>query len=166
LKTDAKESARRIKRFERVCRDAGVKVTHQRAEIFRYLAQSGRHPDAEAVFRGVRKRVPTISLDTVYRTLWLLTDLGLITTLGPPRERARFDANLRRHHHFVCRRCGLISDFYSPTLDELELPEAVDALGLVETTHVEAEGVCRSCASQPSRQIETKSTKHNDRRKS
>jgi Fur family peroxide stress response transcriptional regulator len=149
--------------FEEVCRSAGVKITHQRMEVFRHVAQSGRHPDARAVFRGVRNRVPTISLDTVYRTLWLLTDLGLITTLGPPRGRARFDANLRRHHHFVCRRCGLISDFYSDAFDELKLPEAVAAIGRVETTHVEAEGVCRSCSSQ---QEKTGSTTQNDRRTS
>jgi Fur family peroxide stress response transcriptional regulator len=152
-----------MRHFEEVCRSAGVKMTHQRMEIFRHVAQSGRHPDAAAVLRGVRKRVPTISLDTVYRTLWLLTDLGLITTLGPPRDRARFDANLSRHHHFVCRRCGLITDFYSEAFDELPLPEAVAAVGRVETTHVEVEGVCRACSNQ---QQETGSITHNDRRKS
>jgi Fur family peroxide stress response transcriptional regulator len=149
--------------FEEVCRSAGVKVTHQRMEIFRQVAQSSRHPDAAAVFQCVRKRVPTISLDTVYRTLWLLTDLGLITTLGPPRERARFDANLQRHHHFVCRRCGLIRDFYNEAFDELQLPEAVASIGLVETTHVEAEGLCGACSRK---QQETGSKTPNDRRRS
>ena len=163
MKTDSQEIAGRMMHFEEVCRSAGVKITHQRMEIFRHLARSGRHPDAGAVFRGVRKRVPTISLDTVYRTLWLLTDLGLITTLGPPRERARFDANLSRHHHFVCRRCGLIRDFNNDALDELPLPEAVAAIGLVETTRVEAEGICRACSSQPEK---ARSKTHNDRRKS
>jgi Fur family peroxide stress response transcriptional regulator len=134
--------------FEEVCRRSGVKITHQRMEIFRHVAQSDRHPDAGAVFRGVRERVPAISLDTVYRTLWLLTELGLIKTLGPPRESSRFDANLSRHHHFVCRRCGLIRDFYSDASDELKLPEAVAEIGLVERTHVEAEGICRACSSQ------------------
>jgi Fur family peroxide stress response transcriptional regulator len=152
-----------MKHFEEVCRSAGVKITHQRMEIFRCVAQSGRHPDAQAVFRGVRKRVPTISLDTVYRTLWLLTDLGLIATLGPPRDSARFDANLSQHHHFVCRRCGLISDFYSDSFDELPLPEAVSAIGLVERTHVEAKGVCRACSNQNEAR---ESTTHNDGRKS
>ena len=163
MTTDSKEYARRMTHFAKVCRSAGVKITHQRMEIFRHLAQSGRHPDAEAVLRGVRKRVPTISLDTVYRNLWLLTDLGLITTLGPPRERARFDANLRRHHHFVCRRCGLIRDFYSDAFDEFQLPEAVAEIGLVETTHVEAEGVCRACSSQSEK---SPTTTPNERRKS
>ena len=163
MKTDSREIARRMQHFEEVCRGAGVKITHQRVEIFRHLAQSSRHPDAGAVLRGVRERVPTISLDTVYRTLWLFTDLGLITTLGPPRERARFDANLSRHNHFVCRRCGLISDFYRDSLDELPLPEAVTAIGHVEMTRVEAKGVCRACSSQNK---EKGPTTHNDGRKS
>ncbi len=133
-------------RFEQACRSAGVKLTHQRIEVFREVAESGDHPDAETIHRGVRERIPTMSLDTVYRTLWLLSDLGLITTLGPSRERTRFDANLRRHHHFVCLRCGLTRDFYSDAFDELRLPQSVRALGRVEATHVEARGVCRECA--------------------
>lgn len=163
MKADSREIARRMKHFEEACRSAGVRITHQRVEIFRHVAKSGRHPDAAAVFRGVRKRLPTISLDTVYRALWLLTDLGLITMLGPPRECARFDANLRRHHHFVCRRCGLIRDFYSDGFDELPLPETVAEVGTVETMHVEAEGLCHAC----SRKQEFAGTRtSNDRRKS
>ena len=145
MKTDKRAIERRMMDFEQVCQSAGVKLTHQRMEIFRQVAQTSEHPDAETVYRGVRERVPTMSLDTVYRALWLLSELGLITTLGPPRGRTRFDANLRRHHHFVCRRCGLTRDFYSDAFDELRLPESVKTLGSVETTHVEARGVCRKC---------------------
>jgi Fur family peroxide stress response transcriptional regulator len=133
-------------RFEQACRSAGVKLTHQRMEIFRELAHRGDHPDAESVYRGVRRRIPTMSLDTVYRALWLFSDLGLITTLGPSRERTRFDANLSRHHHFVCLRCGLTRDFCSDAFDELRLPQSIRTIGRVETTHVEARGVCRACA--------------------
>ena len=145
MKVDKGEFERRMKRFERECRDAGAKLTHQRLEVFREVAQTGDHPDAETVYRRVRERLPTVSLDTVYRTLWLITDLGLINTLGPSRERTRFDANLSRHHHFICVDCGLTRDFYSDALDELKLPTAVKAYGRVETTHVEVRGVCQSC---------------------
>ena len=162
MKTEKAEIENRMLHFTQVCREAGVKLTHQRTEIFRQVATSGRHPDAETVFRGVRTRIPTLSLDTVYRTLWLLSDLGLVTTLGPARERARFDANLIRHHHFVCRRCGLISDFYSDAFDELKLPESVNAIGFVETTQVRAEGVCRRCGSRQ----EATTTQRKDRRAS
>jgi Fur family peroxide stress response transcriptional regulator len=146
MEIDAGEVERRMRHFEEVCRAAGVKRTHQRIEIFREVARSGDHPDAEAVLRGVRQRVPTVSLDTVYRTLWLLDDLGLIHTLGPARERTRFDANLRRHHHFVCERCGLTRDFESEALAELPLPESLRAIGEVKATHVEVRGVCHECA--------------------
>ena len=141
-----REIARRMERLEEVCRDAGVRLTPQRLEIFRAVAQTGDHPTAEWVHQHVRERMPTISLDTVYRTLWMLNDRNLITTLGPSRERTRFDANLTPHHHFVCVRCGSTRDFYSAELDELELPSSARALGRIEATKVEVSGVCRECS--------------------
>ena len=125
-------------------------MTPQRLEIFREIAQSEEHPDAELIFQNVRKRLPTISLDTVYRTLWLLVEMGLVTTLGPTREGTRFDANLQPHHHFVCARCGLTRDFYSEALDSLELPESVATIGSIERTQVEVKGLCHACAAQGS----------------
>jgi Fur family peroxide stress response transcriptional regulator len=124
----------------------GVKMTHQRLEIFREVAKSGDHPDAETIYKGVRARVPAVSLDTVYRTLWLLLDLGLLTTLGPPRERVRFDANMTPHHHFICTKCGVAHDFYSEEFDHLRIPEAVNALGIVEKAQVEVRGLCSRCS--------------------
>lgn len=140
------EIQHRMTRFKAAIRRAGVKLTHQRLEIFSEVARTGEHPDAERVYRGVRERLPTVSLDTVYRTLWLLLDLGVITTLGPPRERVRFDANMRAHHHFVCTHCGLARDFYSPAFDALELPAAVKVFGRVDRTLVEVRGLCARCA--------------------
>ena len=136
----------RVRSFVEGFRRAGVKVTHQRLEVFRELAKRSDHPDAEKVFRGVRRRVPTVSLDTVYRTLWSLVDLELITILGSHPRRARFDANTSPHHHFVCRKCGMTRDFYSEPFDRLKIPEAVEAMGTVEGTHVEARGLCVRCA--------------------
>jgi len=141
-----REVEQRMTRFEQVCRDAGVRLTSQRMEIFREVARTGDHPDAEMIHKRVRRRMPTVSLDTVYRTLWLLNDHGLITTLGASRERTRFDANLARHHHFLCVRCGSTRDFYSEELDQLELPPTARAFGRIERMLVEVSGVCRTCA--------------------
>jgi len=135
-----------MERFQEVCRAEGLKLTHQRMEIFREVAQTTDHPDAETVFRGVRERLPTVSMDTVYRTLWRLKDLGLVSVLGPPRERARFDANLDRHYHFVCTRCGLTRDFDDHEFDSLELPKTIHSIGKADRIQVEALGLCRSCA--------------------
>lgn len=146
MKISNKVVQQRMAHFEEVCRTSGAKLTHQRMEIFREVAQTGDHPDAEKVYQGVRRRMPTLSMDTVYRTLWWLKDLGLISVLGPPRERARFDANLDRHHHFVCTQCGLTRDFFSDELDHLALPHAVLTIGHAEKTQVEVKGLCLDCA--------------------
>jgi Fur family peroxide stress response transcriptional regulator len=141
-----KDVQQRMQHFEEVCRDAGIKLTHQRIEIFREVSLAKDHPDAEQIFQRVRKRLTTVSLDTVYRTLWLLNDLGLVITMGASRERTRFDANLESHHHFVCGQCGFTRDFYSDALDNLQLPESLGSYGEIETTHVEVRGICRACA--------------------
>ena len=148
MKVKKKEVAQRMKRFEAVLRSAGIKLTHQRMEIFREVAQRGDHPDADMVYQRVRERLPTVSLDTVYRTLWLLNDLGLVVTLGSSHKPTRFDANLNNHHHFVCEHCGFTRDFYSSDLNNISLPDSLGSLGKVEATHVEVRGVCQRCVSK------------------
>jgi len=98
--------------------------------------------------------MPTVSLDTVYRTLWLLNDLGLVSTLGPKRESVRFDANLEPHHHYVCVRCGLARDFESAERNALRIPESVAEFGTIDATHVEVRGVCGRCAREQAGQPE------------
>jgi Fur family transcriptional regulator, peroxide stress response regulator len=138
-------SERRLGHLKATAKKVGVKLTHQRLEIFRELAGTEEHPDAETIFRAVQQRMPTVSRDTVYRTLWLLHDLGLVTTLGPHSDGVRFDANLDRHHHYVCVRCGLVRDFESKELNRLRVPPAVRHLGSVVDAHVEARGLCARC---------------------
>jgi Fur family peroxide stress response transcriptional regulator len=148
MKATRQDIEQRMARFNETCRKSGAKLTHQRMEIFREVARTGDHPDAEKVFLGVRKRMPTVSMDTVYRTLWWLKDLRLITTSGPPRERTRFDANLSRHHHFVCTQCGLTQDFYNDQFDKLIVPQSVQSIGHAEMTQVEVKGICFKCAAK------------------
>lgn len=146
---DLLQSEYRLERFKAVAKEAGVKLTHQRLEIFHELAKTSEHPDAETIFRAVQQRVPTVSLDTVYRTLWMLHDLGLVTTLGPQRNSVRFEPNLDPHHHYICVRCGSVQDFNSEELNGLLLPEAVRQLGSVVGTQVEVRGLCSTCQHAP-----------------
>ena len=140
----------RVDHLMAVAKQAGVKMTHQRIEIFRELAATEAHPDVDSIFRAVKHRLPTVSLDTVYRTLWMLHDLGLVRTLGPQRNGVRFDANLDQHHHYVCVRCGAVRDFESADLNALRVPETVKELGSIAHAQVEVRGVCTQCMAQPS----------------
>jgi Fur family transcriptional regulator, peroxide stress response regulator len=143
---DPIEVERRVEGLKAILQQAGVKLTHQRLEIFREIASSLEHPDAENVFRNLQARLPMLSLDTVYRTLWTLNDLGLIKALGPRHQSVRFDANLAPHHHFICLGCGLVRDFESPAFDQLQVPQAALEMGRVLGTQVEIRGLCDRCA--------------------
>ena len=142
----ADEIERMMRHFDAVIRDAGVKRTPQRLEIFRETARTGDHPALETIYRNVRRRMPGISLDTVYRTLDLFRELGLVRTVRPFPERVRFDADLSPHHHFVCSGCGLTRDFHDRGLDGLPIPASARAFGRVESAHLEVRGLCPACA--------------------
>jgi Fur family peroxide stress response transcriptional regulator len=154
VNVEATEVQRRLEQFKAAAREGGVKLTHQRLEIFRAVASSLEHPSAEAVHRAVQVSTPTVSLDTVYRTLWLLTDLGLLSTLGPRQGSTRFDANVDNHHHYVCTRCGLVRDFESDDLDALKVPDMVNQIGRVVSARVEVRGICAHCTNESAREPE------------
>jgi len=145
LKVDTNEVVLKLKRFESAAQQAGLKLTHQRLEIFREIASRMDHPDAIKIYNSVKERIPTVSLDTVYRTLWTLNDLGLITIFGYRQESVRFDANLGQHHHFVCVKCGLIRDFENGGFDALKVGKEVREFGSILGTRIEVRGICNSC---------------------
>jgi Fur family peroxide stress response transcriptional regulator len=142
---DSSQVEHRVAEFIEACRRQGVKATHQRTEILRELVATQEHPGAEAIYTRVRQRIPTISLDTVYRTLRMLEHMGIIARMGSMQDRARFDANTDRHHHFVCSECGKTVDFYSDVLDRLPVPHEVAEMGNVDSVYVELRGLCGRC---------------------
>lgn len=164
MKIAPEETERRMDRFKETLKRAGVKLTHQRLEIYREAAGSGDHPDAETIYRNVRRRIPPISLDTVYRTLWMMLDLKLIDTLGP-RDRIRFDANTGDHHHFVCRKCGTTRDFTSEELEGLRVPDAVRNWGAGETMRLEVRGICHRCSKAEGSHRPSHEIAHNKQRR-
>ena len=141
----AQEAERRVRVLAEGIREGGLRLTHQRLEVARELAASDAHPDVETIFCNVRRRVPTVSLDTVYRTVGTLAELGLIERVSVLTGPARYDADLSEHHHFVCQSCGLIRDIRAGSLDRLEAPAEIGDLGTVEHVKVQFHGTCRDC---------------------
>ena len=145
------EVEQRIEAMTAALREEGLRLTHQRLEVAREIALTVEHPDVESVYRGVRTRVPTISLDTVYRTLATLVDRGLVSRVATTAGPARYDANVTRHHHYVCTRCGMVRDVTDAGLDAVSAPESARALGAVDTVEVQMRGVCRECTEKGAR---------------
>lgn len=147
---DRKEQVSDLMRsFELVCKTKGLRITHQRSEIFRELTRDPGHPTAERVFSAVRKRLKTISLDTVYRTITTFEKYDLVRRVQIIDGTARFDINLAIHHHLVCTRCDKIEDFYWPELDRLKLPESITGWPKIDSRHVEIRGLCHDCKMKP-----------------
>jgi len=89
---------------------AKLRMTRQRRVVLEALAGVRTHPTAEEVYRMVRRRLPRISLGTVYRNLELLSERGLIGKLEAGGSRRRFDAEVREHYHVRCLGCGRVED--------------------------------------------------------
>jgi Fur family transcriptional regulator, peroxide stress response regulator len=142
---DAGAIAARVRHFTEICRQRGLKMTPQRLEIFRELAATAEHPSVETVFARIRTRLPNVSLDTVYRTLATLQEHSIIARVEVLDDRARYDANLTRHHHFVCVRCQKVEDVVWPELDTMPLPADARGWGNIDRVHAEIRGVCRAC---------------------
>ena len=135
-----------FRRFELICKAAGLKVTQQRLEIYRQLLKAKDHPAAETLYTRLARRLPTLSLDTVYRTLATFERLGLVHRLETTGSQARYEALTSPHHHFLCDRCGKVIDFSWQDFDTLAPPPPPAGAERVERTSVVLHGQCADCA--------------------
>lgn len=134
--------------FEQACRNACLKLTHQRLEIFRELAAASDHPSAETLHKRLQKRMTTLSLDTVYRTLATFEKHRLITKVETVESQARFEADMDRHHHAICRQCRAITDFNWRSFDEVQLPKEISDWGRIDKKNITLHGICEKCANE------------------
>ncbi len=146
-KPDKAQVPQLMHRFEQVCRSNGLRITHQRHEIFRELARFQGHPTAERLFNRVRKRLKMISLDTIYRTIATFEKAGLVKRVQLLDNSARLEINMSDHHHLVCLGCKKIEDFTWPDFDRMNLPGSIRDWRDLDSKHVEIRGLCLKCKS-------------------
>ncbi len=143
---------RSLEMLRDLCRQAGIKVTHQRLEIFREISSAKDHPSAEVLYERLKRRLPTISLDTVYRTLATFEGLGLIKKVHLLSDQTRFDPDTGVHHHFICARCRKIIDFDWPDFDAVRPPGQTGKFGRVLAQQAELLGICKECLEKEDKQ--------------
>ncbi len=131
--------------FRAKCHEAGLRITPQRTAVYKALLESTEHPPAEVVFRRVRQVLPSISLDTVNRTLLTLSDIGAAFVVEGSGEAKRFDANLKTHQHFKCLKCRRIIDFHHEPFDHIDVPENLATRFTVLRKTIYLEGLCDLC---------------------
>ena len=91
-------------------RDRGLRCTPQRYVVIEYLMRHLVHATADDIYRAVNRSDLRTSRATVYNSLHALVEAGLVREVRLEGKSVRFDANIERHHHFVCERCGRVED--------------------------------------------------------
>lgn len=129
-----------------VLRAEGKRLTSQRILILRIIQESEGHLEADEIYRRAREEDPRISLSTVYRTLGVLKDIGLVRELHLDEEHHHYElARGETHYHLICSECGKITEFKSELIESL-LKELNRDYGFeVYNAHIDIVGICGEC---------------------
>lgn len=125
----------------------GIRLTPQRLAIAEVVVNSADHPTVREIFERVRDFFPYVTLATVYSTLALLQQAGIVREL-PFQKQSRYDANLSPHANLVCLGCGAVvdADVGQDKVAELERSVSRDTQFQVSSQRVDFYGYCEGCA--------------------
>ena len=124
---------------------SGLRFTPQRQHVYSVLLQKRDHPTAEDVFIRAKKRMPEISMATVYNCLDALVNCGLVRQVNQDRAATRFCSNMQNHHHFYCDACGGAYDI--DQLPGAPKPDISMPKGFKTTRYeITFRGLCPDCA--------------------
>lgn len=119
--------------------------TKPRQVILEELRKVTSHPTADEIYQMVRKRLPRVSLGTVYRNLETMSDSGMILKLEIAGTQRRYDATTSNHYHLRCTSCGRVDDLPVKNIPGIE-EEAKKASSYRITGHrLEFQGICPAC---------------------
>lgn len=129
----------------RAFRGRGYKATPQRIAISRFALCDHKHPTVHEVYCEVRKTYPTVSLATVYKTIQILKEIGLVHELNLQQDQTRLDSNLKPHLNLVCLRCGNIKDLEDPMIEAIiSRLSAAEQFAPTEQ-RFDVYGICANC---------------------
>ena len=97
-----------------------LRMTKQRRTILEEIKKSKSHPTADKIYDLVKKKIPGISMGTVYRNLDILSGEGLVRKLELAHTQRRYDGNIKNHYHILCTECGRIDDMITMGVDDIE----------------------------------------------
>lgn len=121
-----------------------TRMTLQRRVILEELRKVCSHPTADEIYAMVRKRLPRVSLGTIYRNLDVLAEQGEILRLESAGSQMRFDGNAMPHLHIRCMHCGRVGDVLGPPL-EVHLSDYQAQGFVLSGAQLEFEGICQHC---------------------
>jgi Fur family peroxide stress response transcriptional regulator len=134
--------------FRDLCRQHRLAATHQRRVIYETVMSLRGHPSPELIYDGVRKKIPTISLATVYKNVRTFLDSGMLREVSFHHGSLRVEPNEHEHHHLVCVRCKQITDLAAESLGPVRVKERLPRGFQVTRITVDVLGVCATCTAK------------------
>lgn len=128
--------------------DTALRMTKQRQVILEELRAVTSHPTADDMYDMVRRRLPNVSLGTVYRNLEMLAENGVVQKLDIGGTKKRFDGNVEVHHHLRCLDCGRVDDIHLEHGLDLEVLAAAHTDYTILRHRLEFIGLCPDCAAK------------------
>jgi len=126
-------------------RSRGYRATLQRITIYEAVWRAGSHPTIADIHRYVKDSDPSISLATIYNTIHLFQEIGLVESIAVPGDSARFDPNTHPHINLVCKGCGKVQDYECSSLSSIaEEIERETGFTVISRT-LEIRGLCAEC---------------------
>ena len=133
-------------RLHKALRAGGKRLTPQRRLILSVLQESDEHLDAEMLYDRVRAREPDVSLATVYRTLAVLQELGLVEAHRLGQDHGHYEATHDvPHYHFTCLSCSEVIEFDSPLVAQIEQALCAQKGVQVVESLLHVSGYCAAC---------------------
>ncbi len=140
---------------------AGRRLTGQRQLLLELLQEHGGHLDARELYQLANERDPHINLSTVYRTLGLLRDLGLVDEQHLGEDHHHYELRTpSTHYHLVCRTCGAVVEFTSPLIDELKASVGREHSYAIADAQVDLLGACAACRAASAEQPDLLQDEH------
>ena len=145
-----KPASARAEELTTALRRAGQRLTPQRMMVLSVLAEQGGHMSAEEILAMIRQEYPYLNLSTVYRTLDLFVELGLVAQTDLGEGVRQFElVGSHPHHHLICQRCGDIIEVSDDLLGPLRQTLREQFGFKARMDHFAIFGICRSCREQP-----------------
>ena len=126
-------------------RKRGNRITPQRQAILEIIHEEGGHLSADEIYYLARRKVPRLSLSTVYRSLDLLKELDLVSELQLAGDHCRYEALNLEHQHLVCLGCGAVVEFLCSHCSEVHRALADQHRFRITSSRVELFGYCEEC---------------------
>ena len=131
--------------FRELCADYGLAATHQRQVLYEVMQTMPGHPSPEEVYARVKKRIPAISLATVYKNIHLFVERGVLKEVSMHHGSLRVELNSHPHHHMVCSHCKAITDIEEDDFGVLPALGRPPGGFEVERYAIDVIGICAAC---------------------